>query len=284
MSAAYNATMLMTAAPSVSVGKAGLLPQALVRRLETWEELSSSDIVALTRLEGVRLELRRGDHPLCSSDEPGAALLIINGWAARYGGQTRGNRVITSLLLPGEILPPPLLDDPMSIRMLSRGEAWRIPAPAMARLRENHRLRRALRDMDAVRKAIAIEWLVNVGSQKAEVRLAHLLCELSVRMKQAGLFAQQSCELPLLQADLACALALSKAHLNVALQCLRRMDLINASAKRLTILNWPRLKLLAEFDDGYLLPYPRNEHSPGWLDLFDHGANMPEEPQRYPSL
>jgi DNA-binding IclR family transcriptional regulator len=58
--------------------------------------------------------------------------------------------------------------------------------------------------------------------------------------------------LPLTQSDIAVTVGLSNVHVNRSLQALRRQRLIALSGRRLTILDWPRLSELAEFNPSYL--------------------------------
>ena len=100
--------------------------------------------------------------------------------------------------------------------------------------------------------AVGREWLSNVGRRDALARLSHLLCELVVRHRAAGLTADHSCSFPLTQTALADVLGLSTVHINRALQKLRREQLIELKDRRLTVLEWDRLCEIAEFDPAYL--------------------------------
>jgi len=118
---------------------------------------------------------------------------------------------------------------------------------------------------------VMAEWLVNIASRKAHARLAHLLCELSIRMNSIDLLDHDVCDMPLTQIDLANALAMTNVHLNVALQRLRAAKLVDVSARHLTILCRPQLEAIAEFDDEYLLRWPtelpdRRQANMRWAD------------------
>ena len=117
---------------------------------------------------------------------------------------------------------------------------------------ENWRIGSALLWGTLVDEAILREWLVNVGSRSAVERLAHLFCELLVRLRAVDRTEGDSFELPVTQAELGDTTGLSNVHVNRSLQELRRQGLIELKGRRLTILNLPRLRAVAEFRSNYL--------------------------------
>jgi CRP-like cAMP-binding protein len=71
------------------------------------------------------------------------------------------------------------------------------------------------------------EWVVNVGRREAYGRIAHLLCEVYVRLRAVGLANGQSYLMPVTQAELGDATGMSTVHVNRTLQELRRDGLIS---------------------------------------------------------
>ena len=96
------------------------------------------------------------------------------------------------------------------------------------------------------------EWVVNVGRRDSRARIAHLLCELVVRMKKIGLGDGKTFDFPLTQEQLADATGLTAVHTNRTLQSLRKDGLIQLSARSLSVLDWERLREVADFEDLYL--------------------------------
>ncbi|TGS36187.1 Crp/Fnr family transcriptional regulator, partial [Mesorhizobium sp. M8A.F.Ca.ET.182.01.1.1] len=82
--------------------------------------------------------------------------------------------------------------------------------------------------------------------------LAHLICELFVRLQAVKKTRVMSFNLPLSQAELADVLCLSVVHMNRVIGTLRRMNVINWTGHRIVILDWERLVAIAEFDPTYL--------------------------------
>jgi CRP-like cAMP-binding protein len=111
---------------------------------------------------------------------------------------------------------------------------------------------RALRMGTLVDEATLREWLLNVGCRSAVERIAHLFCEVLLRLQAVGLASEDSYALPLTQAELGDTTGLSNVHVNRTLQELRRQGLIELKSGRLKILNLPRLRAIAEFKANYL--------------------------------
>jgi len=99
--------------------------------------------------------------------------------------------------------------------------------------------------------AVYREWIV-MRDRPAYPRIAHLFCELFLRMQAIGLTNGNACELPLTQSQMGDALGLSNVHVNRTLQELRAEGLIVLEGGTLTILDWDGLKEAGEFDPLYL--------------------------------
>ena len=100
--------------------------------------------------------------------------------------------------------------------------------------------------------AIYREWIVNVGSRDAYSRIAHLICELYLRLKAVGLTNGSSFEAPITQTEIADPTGLSNVHVNRSIQRLRGEGLITLSKSTCTIENWGGLMKASEFDPTYL--------------------------------
>lgn len=123
----------------------------------------------------------------------------------------------------------------------------------MKRLLEEHpAIARSLRMSTLVDEATLREWLVNVGCRSAIERIAHLFCELLVRLQIVGFASEDSYEFPVTQLDLADTVGLSNVHVNRSLQELRRQGVIELRGRTLKILDRHRLKSIAEFNSKYL--------------------------------
>ncbi|GJD93164.1 Transcriptional activatory protein AadR [Methylobacterium iners] len=228
----------------------------LVRKLAGFCGLSDLDqgllekITAKPRLVEARTDLIR------EGDVPDSVFLILEGFACRYKLRASGARHITAYLLPGDLGDVdvgllPRMDH--AIGTLSPCRVVRLDPPVIEDLLQNHpRIARALRIGTLVDEATLREWLVNVGCRSALERIAHLLCELLLRLQVVGLASADSYTMSLTQLDLADTTGLSTVQVNRSLQKLRRQELIELRSKSLRILDLPGLKAVAEFKPNYL--------------------------------
>ncbi|KQP31059.1 cyclic nucleotide-binding protein [Methylobacterium sp. Leaf104] len=229
---------------------------ALIRKLEGFNPLSDADRAVLQRISanahliGPRVDLVR------EGDPPDGVILIMEGLACRQKHRANGARQITAYLVPGDACD---LDVALLARMdhtittLSACRVVRIPFDVVRRLMDEHpAIARSLRLGTLVDEATLREWLVNVGCRSAIERIAHLFCELLVRLQVVGCASENSYEFPVTQLDLADTVGLSNVHVNRSLQELRRQGVIELKGRTLTILDRQRLKSIAEFDSKYL--------------------------------
>lgn len=228
----------------------------LVRKLEGFVTLSKADqailerISASSRLLGPRVDLIRED------DTPDGVFLILEGIAFRHKVRANGSRQIMAYLVPGDLgdIDAALLTTmDHTITTASACRVVRLAPETIAELMQHHpQIARALRMSTLVDEATLREWLMNVGCRSALERLAHLFCELLVRFRAVGQTRGDSFELLVTQGELGDTTGLSNVHVNRSLQELRRRGLIKLKGRRLTILNLPRLRAIAEFRSNYL--------------------------------
>jgi CRP-like cAMP-binding protein len=100
--------------------------------------------------------------------------------------------------------------------------------------------------------AILTEWVVNVGRRNAKTRIAHLLCEMATRLQAKGRQNDFSFELPVTQAQLAEATAMTAVHVNRTLQRLRAEGLTESHDRLIRVPDWDALVQRAEFNPSYL--------------------------------
>jgi CRP-like cAMP-binding protein len=100
--------------------------------------------------------------------------------------------------------------------------------------------------------AVFRQWMVGLGRRSAHGRIAHLLCELLVRLRAIELVEDHAFMLPVTQAELGDAFGLSTVHVNRVLQDFRSDGLITLHGGSLKVLNWERLQKAGEFDPTYL--------------------------------
>jgi CRP-like cAMP-binding protein len=94
--------------------------------------------------------------------------------------------------------------------------------------------------------------VTNVGRREAYARIAHLFCELFIRLRAVGLNDGESYAMPITQTELADATGLSTVHVNRTMQELRRDGLIRTEGGSVIIEDWDGLRQAGEFDANYL--------------------------------
>jgi CRP-like cAMP-binding protein len=104
--------------------------------------------------------------------------------------------------------------------------------------------------------AIARTWITCLGRRSAEEHLAHLVCEIYVRLRDMGQTKGDAFLLPATQSDLADMLGLSTVHVNRTLKDLRAQGFVDWRAPWVRIPDFDRLAAKASFDETYLLPGP----------------------------
>jgi hypothetical protein len=100
--------------------------------------------------------------------------------------------------------------------------------------------------------AVFREWMAGIARRDAYTRIAHLFCEMFVRLRAVGLTDGERYGLPFSQALLGEALGLSTVHVNRSLQRLRRNGVIKVTNGKVHITNWEGLQEAGEFDPTYL--------------------------------
>jgi CRP-like cAMP-binding protein len=186
--------------------------------------------------------------------------LILRGIACRFATLSGGHSQIHAYLLPGNVWGlRALFGLPMdhAIRALTPLDVALIPRESARVLtHEFPNISRAFLRSTQIDAAVSRQWLLNVGHRNAFTALAHLFCEVFLRLQAAGLAHENTCPLPLTQTDLAEALALSPVHLNRTLMKIRRAGMATLTGGKLSILDPDALRVAGKFDSSYLGQLP----------------------------
>ncbi|HEX8667358.1 MAG TPA: Crp/Fnr family transcriptional regulator [Allosphingosinicella sp.] len=182
--------------------------------------------------------------------------LLIEGFVCRYRDLADGQRQIMELHVPGDFLDLHsflLKQLDHNVGSMTPVRFALVPHEAIRRLTETQpHLSRMLWFSTLLDAAIHREKILSIGRRSAVARIAHLFCELSVRLEVAGLAADGRYALPLTQADIADSTGLTSVHVNRMLKKLRSDGLLTFRAGEVTIHDWDALTAVAEFDPAYL--------------------------------
>lgn len=228
----------------------------LIRKLALSFRLSTEESEAIAQLP-FHIRDVPGDFAIVSDgDRPTQCVMIVEGFACRYKILGEGKRQIFSFHIPGDIpdlqsLHLEVMDHSLATVMPSRIATLQHD-PLRAFLRAHPRIADAFWRDTLIDAAIFREWMASVARRDASSRVAHLLCELYIRIQAIGRTTDHTYELPLTQEELADALGLSTVHVNRTLQELRAEGLIRSGKRTVAILDWARLREVADFDPAYL--------------------------------
>ena len=233
-----------------------ILPNPFVLKLACGADLGAQDRETLREISSRSRPVGAKSHIIGEGDRPGDVHLVMQGYACRSKVLPDGSRQIMALLLPGDFcdLHVAILGEmDHDIVTLTPCQVVDIPRrEVLALSNRSSALTRALWWSTLTDEGTLREWLANIGRRSAEERLAHLFCELMVRLRAVGLADEVGYDLPLKQEELADALGLSVVHVNRVLQNLRREGLVVWQGARLEIPDFERLSVLASFDPNYL--------------------------------
>ena len=214
------------------------------------EERVFTASIAETRVIGAHRQIIRSGTTLSRST------LLLDGIACRYKDLANGERQIQEVHVPGDYVDLhgfllKTLDH--NVGALTDVRIALIPHEALREITESHpHLARLLWFSTLLDAAIQRERILSIGRRDAASRIAHLICELYLRMQVAGLAGEDRYSLPITQTDIADTCGLTPVHVNRMLRRLRSEDLMTFRGGEVVIHDWDGLVRVAEFDPTYL--------------------------------
>ena len=231
---------------------------AFLRRVLLHSSLTDEERRSVLALSGeVNPVLPRRDlvHP---GQRVHHSILVAEGFLGRYDLMRDGARQITAVHIPGDMCDLHSVVAPRTgwgITALSPSVVLQIPHGELRRLAVRYpNLALAFWRDTTVDGSILAKAVANLGRQDARARIAHLLCEMAIRMLRAGLGDGLSYALPLSQEQIGDIVGLTSVHVNRTLQALRAEGLFSLKGQMVEILDWDRLARVAGFTPTYLLP------------------------------
>jgi two-component sensor histidine kinase len=217
--------------------------------------VSSDERAALSRVPVAARVLAAGSVLVPEGSSSDDVYVLIEGYACRSATTRQGTRQITALLVPGGVCNLDTLyfeRADFGVHAITEVTVVALPrSTAVALTVEHPGIGRAFTALSIAENAILARWAVSLGRRSSEERLAHLLCELSIRLATTG-ESKASFELPLTQEVIGDMLGLTAVHVNRTMRHLRNEKIIATSGRTVTILDGDRLRSLAQFDSSYL--------------------------------
>ena len=228
----------------------------LIRRWSQHTRLSAEDHAALIALPWTRKVFGKDSYMAREGQLTTDCMLLLKGFAYRQKLLRDGSRQIISFHVPTEFID---LQNCLlgvadhNLQALGRAEVALIAIdPLTALMQARPAIRMAIWKDTLIDASIFREWVVNVGRRDARTRIAHLLCEMALRLDRLGMNEGRKVDFPLTQEQLADATGLTSVHTNRTLQGLRKDGLIALSNGSLSVLDWDGLRAAGDFDELYL--------------------------------
>jgi CRP-like cAMP-binding protein len=231
--------------------------QPMVQKLRYWHELEEADKEAILSLPYRTRRIERHGYVIREREATTHSCLLLSGFAIRHKIVNDGGRQIVAIHMKGDVVDLQnsfLTVADHSVQMLTECEVAFIPRDEIKRLAfERPNIGMAMWFDTLVDGSVFREWIANVGRRDARTRVAHLLCEFSLRLKVAGLGEATDYELPMTQEQMADASGLTAVHVNRTIKGLEGDGLITRKSSRSVVIgDWKKLAEAGDFDSNYL--------------------------------
>jgi CRP-like cAMP-binding protein len=228
----------------------------LILSLSRRDTVSAEEESILAGLVDRVESFRAGEDVVLEDSRPSESCLMLSGFSARSHVLYDGERQLTALHLPGDFLDLhslllKVLDH--GVVALTNCQIARVPHDRLRKVsQEQPHLTRLLWMSTVIDAAIHRAWIVAMGRRSAVGQLAHLLCEVYLRLEAVQLTDGNEFDFDVTQGEVADMLGRSTVHVNRTLQFLRKKGLVVWRGTRVTIEDWERLQEIADFDPTYL--------------------------------
>lgn len=227
----------------------------MLAKLQRLGPLDDADKATLASLTFHIRKLEPGAHYSEDGETIDSCCMLIGGYACRSKLSRGGGRQIVAFNVPGDFLDLQHLLLPRAdhnIEALTEATLACVSASRLTRVIERSpAIARLLWQDTLIEGSMFREWVLNVGRRDARSRIAHLLCEFVARRKAAGAAAVDAL-IPITQEQLADATGLTTVHVNRMLQRLREEGAITFRNSPLRVIDYDRLKNIAEFSPRYM--------------------------------
>lgn len=234
------------------------ITEFFIRFLQRRDQLSEADLVRLRAVETTNIRFRHAEVIVPRGRLATRSCMMLRGMSARQHrlADRPGERVITALHVPGDFVDlhgfvlAGLEHEVVSVGV---SEVEFVDHDELREMTQNFpHLTRLLWMSTVIDAAIHRQWLVAAASLRSTAHLAHLLCEVYVRLSSVGAAQNHVFTLPLMQKELADILGYTPIHVNRAVRDLRASGLIRWTGSDIEILDWAGLVRLARFNPEYL--------------------------------
>jgi len=239
--------------------------QALVDRLSQLATLSPQDVDSLMGLTTQVVRVPANADIVLPGSAFDHAILVSSGLVGRFVQLANGERQITAIHLPGEIADFHRVATPRAgspLQALTNAAIVRISGKELRAVAlASPAITEAFWVYSAIDAAVLARWAVNLARREARVRMAHLFCEIGLRMESSGESARDDFLLELTQAQIGDILGLTPVHVNRTMKALKEAGLIEVQGRIIRTPDWTKLCAIAEFDPEYLQILPQEDQA-----------------------
>ena len=226
------------------------------RKIASFVALGPEEIQSISDLYKRRRKFRPGTDLVHEGEVDQSAFIMAEGWAIAYKILSDGKRQIVNVMIPGDFLGIRSVlfrASDHNVEPITTIEASEVTkAELFQTFAKSPRLATAVLWAACRDEAMVVEHLVGVGQRTAGERTAHLMLEISARLKLVGLGDRTGYDCPLTQNHLADALGLSAVHINRVLRDFREGGLMTFQNGRVTFDDFKGMVEFADFDHTYL--------------------------------
>ena len=225
------------------------------RRIREAVGLSPADHEALRSLRVSERQLENRELLFRDGDTVRHCSILLDGFLARSKVMLEREQIL-SLHVPGDFpdlqtIHLPVIDH--NVVSIGPSRVGQIAHTDLQRVLDGSRtLTRIFWRETLIEAATFREWVCNTAARDALACIAHLLCELAVRLDAVGLVKDNTFHLPLTQQDLASATGMSTVHVNRTLQELRNRRLISWEGRTVRLFDREALERVGDFTPEYL--------------------------------
>jgi CRP-like cAMP-binding protein len=227
-----------------------------VEKMSGLADLSAADVAALEAITARPRRYAARKDLIREGDETGSMFVVLEGWICRYKILPHGGRQIMAFLIPGDACDlhiKLLAQMDHCIQAITPAQVATVTRDEMQAMMDEHpNIARAMYTGQLVDEGIMRAWIVSMGRRSSIERVAHLICELYLRVRAIGLAHDGEFTLPLSQMVLADALGMTPVHINRVLKELRLTGAMALKRGSVAILDPVKLVQIAGFDENYL--------------------------------
>lgn len=235
--------------------QAGFAFSKFADRLASIVELSADDMDLLARMPSTISHYASHEIVTRADDSTHQCCLLLQGYLCWRAEDSPDGQII-SIHVPGDV------PDLHTFQKLRSGAHLGALGPAVVALIPHSFLHEIASSSPGMARALSIlmlsecstlrNWVLNLGSRDALTRVAHLVCDILVRLRAVGLAPDMRFSSPFTQADLGAACGISPVHANRIVQELRRRELLRWESRTITVMDWMALARVAAFRPHYL--------------------------------